>query len=261
MTRYLIINDLKKMIKILLYVYPCALILAIITRLLMLGEQNTIKFVVQNIFASLTYSAVATILVNTFVQILREFVCSFYRDESYLTHTLPVTKTQLIVAKYVSALTVVLSSVLVSLLSLGIVFYGMGIVELMQQSLQLGVVDFDMSMSAFFTVVSILIFLQICAIISFAFTAVIKANTYHGKKVIKGLLWFALFYFGAMIVSLLVALVVFALAGNFGELFAQNITQNTLIGVFAVVIVLYAIYAITFFFISNKLFSKGVNVD
>lgn len=261
MTKYLIANDFKKMIKILLYIYPFAVFFGAVSWLVKLGENTVLQSVFYNVFASLTYSAVAAILVNMFLHILRVFINNFYKDECYLTHTLPVTKNQLLLSKYISALAVVVTSISVCAVSLFLVLNGAGFMEFMKSALQSGVGGFQMPVWQFLVTAAVLILLQICALISFAFTAVIKANMYNEKRAVKGLLWFALFYFGAMAVTFIVALLVFAIRGNISELFSSTISQDSLMTVFITAIVMHAIYTAVFFVLSQKLFNKGVNVD
>ena len=100
MIKKLIKNDIKKMMKILVYLYACSIILAGITRLINIGKNIQFIFIIGQVFAGITYSAIGSVLINTFVHILRVFVVNFYKDESYLTHTLPVTKNQLLLSKY-----------------------------------------------------------------------------------------------------------------------------------------------------------------
>ena len=261
MIRHLIANDFRKMINILIYIYPFSIFFSLIARLCTLWDPSTLQYLIKNIFISLTFTAIVTILVNTFIQILRVFINNFYKDESYLTHTLPVTKNQLILSKYIASLLVIVISVAVSVLTLIIVLNGTGLMDLLYSAMQSNITAMDMPISSFFAIVSILLFLQICAIICFAFTAIIKGNMYDEKKRLKSLFWFVLYYFSAMLLVFLVVFVIFALQGNTAALFSQTIFQQSMVSIFVIAIVLYAIYAATFFLISKKLWSKGVNVD
>ena len=118
MTKKLFKNDFKKMSKVLIYIYLVALALSGITRLINIGKDIQFVAIIGHVFAALTYSALCSILVNTFVQILLVFWNSFYKDQSYLTHTLPVKKSQLLLSKYLSSLLIIISSILVCLVSL-----------------------------------------------------------------------------------------------------------------------------------------------
>ena len=115
--------DLKKMTRILIYFYICSIGLACVTRIFDIWNDIYILFIFKQVFAGITYSAIASVLINTFVHILNTFITGFYKDESYLTHTLPVTKSKLLLSKYLAGLIVIVMSVFVSFLSLFIMFY------------------------------------------------------------------------------------------------------------------------------------------
>ena len=97
--------------------------------------------------------------------------------------------------------------------------------------------------------------------ITMAFTAVIKANTYNGKKILKGIIWFLVYYFGASIVTLVGIVLVLAIQGTIGELFASVLSQKVFITIFIVGIVAYLIYSVLFYIYCNKKFCDGVNID
>jgi hypothetical protein len=118
-----------------------------------------------------------------------------------------------------------------------------------------------MSVGGFIILIGSLIFAQICAMMSMSFCAIIIANKYNAKKVVKGLFWFFGFYFGSMMVMLFVAVLIFAITGNVSQLFANVLSQSALVTLMVLVLILYIIYAIVFYLVSNKLFNKGVNVD
>ena len=92
--------DIKKMTKILIIMYIISLGLACVTRLINIGKNIQAIFIIGQVFTGLTYSAIVNVLVNTFVHILKVFINNFYKDESYLTHTLPIKKSKLLLSKY-----------------------------------------------------------------------------------------------------------------------------------------------------------------
>ena len=253
--------DLKKMMRVLIYIYVISIALAGITRFINIWSDIQAVFIIGQVFAGLTYSAIAAILVNTFVHILLAFSNGFYKDASYLTHTLPVHKNKLLLSKFLSGLLVILASVAVCALSLIIMFFSNEFFEVLRVSIESVVAGFNMSVGLFLTLIVLLIFLEICAIMSMVFTSIVIANKYNSKRVLKGLLWFALFYFGSIISTVLVAVLVFGISGNLAELGASVLSQGAFTTILIIGLVLYAIYAVAFYFICNKLFNKGVNVD
>ena len=261
MIKKLIKYDLQKMTKLLLYLYFFTIIFAGISRLIGLGNHIQFVFIIQKVFEGITYSLIGSVVINTFVHILMVFYTNFYKDESYLTHTLPITKNKLFASKYISSLIVIFSSVLVCFLSLFIMFYSPEFMQMLTSSLQTIVAGFNISTGLFVTLFMLILFAQICGIIGIAFTAIVKAHTYNTKRVIKGLAWFAIFYLGSMLASLLTISIIFLISGNLSELGAAQLSQSAFLTVLITGLILYVIYAILFYFICNKIFNKGVNVD
>ena len=261
MIKKLLKYDLKKMTNILLYIYAIAIGLAGVTRLIFIGKNIHAVLILGHVFQGLLYSAIASILVNTFVQIIRVFTVNFYKDESYLTHTLPVSKNKLLLSKYLSSLITIFLSVLVCFVSLFIMFYSKSFMVSLKSFIKVTVSNFNMSVSLFLFLMVLIIFSQICAIMSMAFCAIVKANGYNEKRILKGLIWFFVFYFGSMFVTLILAVTTFAISGNLSELLSEVLSQNAFITILILGLVLYIIYSIVFYFITRKLFNKGVNID
>lgn len=254
-------HDIKRMSKVLIYLYAITLGFAGITRLINIGRNIQAVYILGQIFAGITISGIASILVNTFVHILRNFICSFYKDQSYLTHTLPVGKDKLLLSKYLSSLIVIVSSVVVSVMSLFILYWSESLMKPLLMLIETAVSGFNMSAGVFIALMVFVLFSQICSIMSMAFAAVVKANTYNHHRIMNGLLWFALFYFGASIVSILAIALVFLMTGNIDYLLAEVMPQSAFVTIMITGLVVYCVYSVLFYFLCRRWFKKGVNVD
>ena len=261
MLKTLMKYDIKKMTKLLVYLYPITIGLAVITRLINLGNNIQVVAIIGSVFASLTYTLIVNILVNTIISIIMTFINNFYKDHSYLTHTLPVKKEKLLLSMYLSALVVIFISVFVGFLALFIVLYSktfaLGLTELLKQS----VIGLNISVGGFVTLFAFIIFTQICSIMSAGFASIVIGNRYNKKRGLKGFCWFLLFYFGAMISTLFVAIIASAISGDISNLFAETLAGSTFISILVVALVVNAVYAIIMYFICLWQFKKGVNVD
>ena len=254
-------RDLDKMTKTLRWFFLISISLAIITRLINIGKDIQAIKIIGMVFSGLTYSAVANVLINTFTNILIYFKSNFYNDESYLTHTLPVTKKQLIISKYLSSLTVIISSFVVMILSLLIVLYDKTFVDFIKTALTMVVSGLDMSVGGFITVIALVLFSQILSIMGMGFSAIVKGNSYNQKKALKGVLWFIAYYFGSIGITLITSVIVFAIGGNLSELSATVMKASSFITIIVVGLTLYLLYAVYYAIFCYKLFNRGVNVD
>ena len=261
MTAKLLKYDLKKTTKVLIYMYVISIGVAILARLVSLLDHIQLFFIVTKVLEGTVYAAVVNIMVNTFIHILLNFGKGFYGDESYLTHTLPVGKDRLLLSKYLTALVVIVASVLVCVLSLFIAIYNEQIKLFIEVSLKQVVVGFDMSVGGFVALIVGVLFAQTCANISMAYTAVVKANTYNQKRTLKGIIWFAIYYVITSIVSLVAICVVLAVSGSVSDILAETMSQQSFISILIVGLISYTVSAIVYYFLCQKQFQKGVNVD
>ena len=261
MTAKLLKYDFKKTTKILIYMYIISIAIACVTRLVSLLDHIQLFFIITKVLESCVYAAVVNILVNTFIHILTNFIKGFYGDESYLTHTLPVGKEKLLLSKYLTTLIVILLSVLVCFLSLFIAIYNEEVKLFIELALNQSLVGFDMSVGGFIGLICGLLFVQTCANISIAFLAIVIANMFNSKRVIKGILVYFVIYEALSIVLLGVVAIVFAVTGNIGQFLAEVMSQDALVITIVVFIVGYAVGAVGLYFLCQKLFKKGVNVD
>ena len=110
--------DLKKMTKILIYMWVITLAFAGLTAIFKIWDNVALIKIISLVLAGFAYAGIVNVLVNTFVHILKCVISDFYKDESYLIHTLPVSKKELLISKYVASMIVVAISVCVSVLSL-----------------------------------------------------------------------------------------------------------------------------------------------
>jgi hypothetical protein len=261
MIKKLMKYDLQNMLRILAYVYAAAIGIASITRLINIGRDIQVFAILGGFFFGLTVAAVAAVLIITFVQILRVFINSFFKDESYLTHTLPVKKELLLLSKYLSSLIVILVSIAVSFVCLFIILYSGEFIAMLKASLDMAFAGFNLSAWGFVALLISTIFLQVCAMASMCFTAAIKGCSFNRDKLLHGLIWYVIFYFGCTAVTLVIEMAVFLISGAIGEFFSNQLSEGSLIKLLVVPLVLYSIYSVAFYFISQREFKKGVNVD
>jgi hypothetical protein len=84
--------DLKYMIKNMSIFYILGLFFAVLSRILLSIDGSFMLMIISRISVGCMFAMVANILINTMMRSWIRFRDSIYKDESYLTHTLPVTK-------------------------------------------------------------------------------------------------------------------------------------------------------------------------
>jgi hypothetical protein len=261
MIRHLLKNDLKKMSKILIYMQVITLAFAGLTAIFKIWDDINAINIIALVLAGVTYSAIANVLVNTFVHTLKNVNTSFYKDESYLTHTLPVTKTELITSKYVAALILVIASITISLISLFLVLYSPEMATLIKNFLTTSLLEFNLKPSVFIGLLSGCMLAQVCMLTSLAFFTIIKSNSYGEKRLIKGIVWFLILYFIYTLTTFVFGIIIIACMGRINELATEIPSQQTVLALIITQFVFSVVYSVVFFFIAKREFNKGVNVD
>ena len=103
MLNKLLRNDLKRNMRWMWAIFASAIAVAGITRGCKELGQNIAFFKVMGIFFdSIFYALAVNVILQPFLRNFLNFTKSFYSDESYLTHTLPVSKKQLIKSSFPS---------------------------------------------------------------------------------------------------------------------------------------------------------------
>ena len=115
--------DLKYMLKNMIVFYILSIFFAITTRILSEVNQSVMIHIITNISLGCMIAMIANTLINTVIRSWIRFRDSIYKDESYLTHTLPVTKNDIYNSKFMQTLIFFIVSFIVVLISLFIAFY------------------------------------------------------------------------------------------------------------------------------------------
>ena len=84
--------DLKYMLRNMVVFYILTIFFALTTRILFSLDQSIIVNILAHISSGCMFSMIGSVLINTMLRSWVRFKDSLYKDESYLTHTLPVTK-------------------------------------------------------------------------------------------------------------------------------------------------------------------------
>ena len=116
--------DLKRNMRWMWILFVATIVVAGITRgCKELGENIAFFSIIAIFFDSVFYTLAVNVILHPFLRNFLNFSKSLYSDESYLTHTLPVTKNQLINSKFITALIEVVLGFITLVSSLLIMFY------------------------------------------------------------------------------------------------------------------------------------------
>ena len=123
MLKKLLKYDLKYIFKVLIVFYGIGIFFAVLTRIFLNIENSFIMDIIGKVCSGVTISMIFNILINNIMRLWVRFKNNFYKDESYLTHTLPVDKSTLYLSKILTSIITLFVSVFVSGILLFIAYY------------------------------------------------------------------------------------------------------------------------------------------
>ena len=250
--------DLKYMIRNMAIFYILSIFFAITTRILFNIEQSVIINIIGQISVGCMFSMIASTLINTIMRSWIRFRDSLYKDESYLTHTLPVTKNELYNSKFIQTLIFFFISFLVVIISLFIAYYSKENWLAITNYIKTITTGLNMSTSFFITMTIIIIFLEVFNAIQCGFLGIILGNKMNNGKLGYSVLFGFITYLVAQSLILGSIFVYGLFDSSIMELF-KTATINIDVEAFKVLAILSSLLYIMIIFIMSILCKKGLN--
>ena len=254
-------NDLKKNMRWMWVLFTSTLVVASLTRgCKELGQSLAFFQILGIFFDSVFYALLINSLIQPFLRSFINFTKSLFGDESYLTHTLPVTKNQILNSKYLTAIIEICLSFVCAICSLLIMFAS----STMFNSLKLflsTLISGEFSLFLVLSIFVVLIIVEFIMFISIIFFSIIVAHKSTDKKVLKSFLITAVMSFISITVLAIIMIFVLLISGV--DLTSKTLTLSgpILISIVLTGIFVYSGMAILFYFLAKKELNKGVNVD
>ena len=253
--------DLKKNMRWLWILFASTLAVAGIARgCKELSESIAFFQIPRILFESLTYTLIANVIIQPFLRSFLNFTKSFYSDESYLTHTLPVTKAQLINSKFLTSLIEMVLGFACVVVSFIIIFASPETTTVLKLLIST-IISGEISLFLVLTLFVILVIVEFYMFISIIFLAVVIAYRAREKRVLKAFLISAGLAFSFLTVLALVMIVVLLINNIDLSSATLVLSYNTFISVLLTGIIVYSLAILLCFILTHKEFKKGVNVD
>lgn len=165
--------DLKWVGKIVVIFYILAIIFSIFTRILLNVENSLLFTIIGQISSGIMISMLISSLINGFMRSWVRFVRNVYKDESYLTHTLPIGKKTIYLSKVLTAIICAFTTVIIATLCIFISYYSQDNIKSLQGFLELAANNYDTTIINLLFVVSFVVFLEIVFIILVGYVGII----------------------------------------------------------------------------------------
>ena len=202
-------------------------------------------------------------LINGLMRLWARFVRNVYKDESYLTHTLPVTKQEIFASKVIAAIVSTFTSMLVIIVCLFICYYSEANMETLKTLLELAATTYNTTVFKLLLLIMIVIFLEIVYVLLIGYVGIILGHKSNKNKMVKSIVLSFILYF----VFQGLTLGFIALYGLFNPEVMNLLNTTDIVNVDAIKSVMYVgigiyvVYAIVFYVLGLVQLKKGVNVE
>ena len=255
--------DLKYMIKNMSVFYILALFFSITTRILLLVNNSVIIDIMSKISSGCMFSIIFSVVINTIMRSWVRFRDSIYKDEAYLTHTLPVTKNEIYNSKFIQALIFFLIGLIVIIASLLISYYTEERWQLLKGLIDNISTGLNFNTLLFIICFIVIIFLEIFNAIQCGFFGIINGYKQSNNKILYSFLFGFIAYLLSQSIVLLITYIVALFNPTIMNLFKSNILldNNSIKLLTIIAIISYSVLIGLMNIVCKMEFKKGVNIE
>ena len=255
--------DLKYMIKNMSIFYILGLFFSITTRILFSLDQTVMVKIVGQISVGCMFAMVISIIINVVMRSWVRFRESIYKDEAYLTHTLPITKNDIYNSKFIQTLIFFIFSFVVALVCLFITYYTEERWILLKGIINKITTGLDFKPTLFVTCFILTVFLEIFNAIQCGFFGMILGHKKNNGKLGYSIAFGFIFYLVTQSLVLLSVYIVGLFNSSVMDLFNNTMLLDT--GALKILVLVSSVLYIVIISIMNILckreLNKGVNID
>ena len=255
--------DLKWVLKTIVIFYILSIIFAILTRIFLSIDNSLLFNIIGKIFNGAMISMICSSIINSLMRSWVRFVHIVYKDESYLTHTLPVEKKNIYLSKVLTGIITSFITIVVAILSVFIAYYSKDNMEALKGFLKVAASTYDTTVIKLLLIIAFVIFLEILFIILIGYAGIIIGHRSNKNKMLKSIILSLVLYFGTSTLTLGIVYIV----GLFNSGVMNIINTTDIVNADAIKpvmiagIAIYAVYNVIYYLVGKMQLEKGVNVD
>ena len=254
--------DLKWIYKLVIVFYALAFIFYLFSRMFLSIGDSLLWSILSKISSGIAISMLVSSIINTLMRSWVRFVRNIYKDEGYLTNTLPVSKRDIYLSKVLSSIIVMLTTTIVIITCLFICYYSKENIDILKKVLEMTASSYNTSVIKLILTIGMIFFLELTFILLVGYTGIIIGHSSNNNKIVKSIIW----AFGMYIFTQLITIGLIYIIGLFNKDIMNIITTNivSIKGIKNILvggIVMYIIYNIIYYFIGKCQLEKGINID
>ena len=255
--------DLKWVYKLVVIFYILAFIFSVIGRAFSTIENSLVFNIVSQIAFSFAISMIVSSLINSLMRLWARFVRNVYKDESYLTHTLPVENKDIFASKVIAGLVCIFTTTIVAIVCLYICYYSEANIEALKTILELAATTYNTTVVNLLLLISAVLFLEVIFVLIIGYVGIILGYKSNKNKMARSIVTGFVLYFIFQAITLGLIVVY----GLFNPEVMNLINTTEMIDINAIKSIMYAacgiyaVYIIFLYFFGKKELNKGVNVE
>ncbi len=255
--------DLKWVYKVVVVFYILAIFFSILGRLLNNIENSVVFFAITQFTFGCAVAMMANCLINCIMRLWVRFHRNLYKDESYLTHTIPVEKKTIFLSKVLTAAICVFTTATIIIICLFICYYSKENMQVLKSMLELAASTYDTTVINLLLLMVIVFFLEVMFMILIGYVGMILGHKSNKNKMVKTIL----IGIGLYMLTQVVTLAIIFIFGLFNQKVMNLINTTDIVNIEAIKLVMtggiaiYVIYIAFYYWIGKKAFQKGVNVE
>ncbi len=256
----LIKYDIKWINKVMVIYYLITFVFCVLTRVLSGFSDNFFLNIIFYAVRGMAIACFANVLINAIIRCWARLHTTTYKDESYLTHTLPVEKKTLYNSKIFSSIIILVMSLVVIIICFLIGFMNQGLAEFIRDIFR----DKDLTFVIINLVIIVLlelIYMLFCGIIGMIF-----GHRYNDGRVIKSVFVGFILYFSVQFILLGLIYSVGLLSTDLNALLLNKTTDiinpmGTLKSFVLLVVGVYLLFISLMYLVGRLMYVRGVNVE
>ncbi|MDO4963219.1 MAG: hypothetical protein Q4E75_03890 [bacterium] len=263
MLRKLLKYNIKDMYKPMIIFYVLTIFFALTTRILISINQTFIINILGKISMGCFFSMIFSALINTLIRNWVRFKDFFYSDESYLTHTLPVTKNKLYESRFLLSVINLATTFIIIIISLLIAYYSKDNFEILIKNISNLTNSINVSFTGTIIYLVLILFLEIFNGLQSGFLGIIIGYSFNNYKFGLSVLFGFITYFVTQILVLFIIFIFGLFNKDIMLMFTSSsiINFNVLKQVAIITLILYVFITALINILCLIKLNKGVNVD
>ena len=259
MLRKLIKYDLLWINRVMVFYYALTIVLSVLMRIASNFTGSVMGDIIYGILRGVVIAAFVNVIVNAAIRIWIRFRYNHYKDEAYLTHTLPVTRAQLFDSKAISALISTLIALTIVIGCFFLAFWNHDLYLYFRHLIDYGDMGFIL-VGVFVTAI-----LEIIYAVAVGLFGIVVGHRANNGRVVRSVIIGMVLYFALQTVLLAVIYSIGFFDDSVKAMFSNNPENAISFDSYRTLVIVadltYLALNTILYFAAKKIFAKGVNVE